>query len=282
MGSAGKSGGRQQKSAALTVPLLCCTPVCCSLFSYPSYEVYLERVAAQRTRESAVSYLSAKDARIYESELAEEALTNEMDRKAAAAAAASSAASSSSASAAASSAAASSFPAPAAVIGRDYKPLEHTCWVKSRVLSYLSATPAASQDADSIKRFMSEAQSMLQRNALASARAAAAARGEEFTAAVEAAAVAASADVRLTTCELLQLVNLRPSSLVEIHRSIEECEERLSEDDALALLQLIQTTLPPPPNARAVKAQDDEGEDEQQGQEQQGEEQKPTGMEMEG
>ena len=229
-----------------------------------------------------MSYLSAKDARAYESELAEEALTEELDRKsaAAAAAAASSAASSSSASAAAaaSPSAAASFPSPAAVFGRDYKPLEHTCWVKSRVLSYLSNTPAATQNAEAVKRFMQEAQAMLQRNALATARAAATARGEEFTPALESAAVAASADVRLTTCELLQLVNLRPCSLVEIHRSIEECEERLSEEDALALLQLIQTTLPPPPSNATVKTQEEE--EEQQGQ--QGEEQKPTGMEMEG
>lgn len=241
--------------------------------------MYLERVAAQRTREAAVSYLSAKDVRAYEAELAEEALTDELDRKSAAAAATSAASSSSAAAASSSSAAASSFPAPAAVVGRDYKPLEHTCWVKSRVLSYLSSTPAASQNSEAVRNFMQEAQAMLQRNALATARAAAAARGEEFTPAVEAAAVAASADVRLTTCELLQLVNLRPSSLVEIHRSIEECEERLSEEDALALLQLIQTTLPPSPNARGAGVKTQEEEEEAQ---EQGEEQKPTGMEMEG
>ena len=234
-------------------------------------------MSLQRAREAAVSYLSASEARAYEAEMAEEALmaataTSEAIASAtAAAAAASSDPASAAASAAATATAASAIAVPAASSSpaeiaaaklllahtpahRDYKPLEGTCWVKSRVLDYLSGTPAATQSAAGVREFIRGAQSLLQGNAVASARAAADAQGLPFT--PEAAALA-SQDVRLTTCELIQLVNLRPQSLVEIHRAIEECEERLSEEDTLALLQLIQTTLPPPNNARANDKQDE-------------------------
>lgn len=218
--------------------------------SYPSYESYLERVSLQRTREAAVSYLDAKEAKKYEAEAAEEMLM----------AAADSASGSDDASLSPEAKAAAAALAKHTPLHRDYKPLENTCWLKARVLSYLSGTPAASQSAECVGRFIRDAQQLLQGNAAKSASIAAAAAGMSASASA-AAATAASSDVRLTTCELIQLVNLRPNSLVEIHRAVEECEERLSEEDTLALLALIQRTLPPPPNARAVKQQpEEEGE----------------------
>jgi hypothetical protein len=226
--------------------LLCSLFLSLSARSYPSYESYLDRVSVQRTREAAVSYLDAKEAKKYEAEAAEELLM-------AAADSASSDAALTPEAKAAAAALAKQTP-----LHRDYKPLENTCWLKARVLSYLSGTPAASQSAECVGRFIRDAQQLLQGNAAKSASIAAAAAGMSASASA-AAATAASSDVRLTTCELIQLVNLRPSSLVEIHRAVEECEERLSEEDTLALLALIQRTLPPPPNARTAKQQEEEG-----------------------
>ena len=72
-------------------------------------------------------------------------------------------------------------------------------------------------------------------------------------------------ETRLTVCELIQLINLRPVTLVEIHRAIEECEERLTEEDTLALLELIDRTLPkPPPRAGQAAEDPEESQDEPQ------------------
>ena len=49
---------------------------------------------------------------------------------------------------------------------------------------------------------------------------------------------------QLTTAEALSLVNTQPQSVVEIHLLVEECEERLSSDDVLALLRLCKTLSP--------------------------------------
>lgn len=43
----------------------------------------------------------------------------------------------------------------------------------------------------------------------------------------------------LTKAELLQVMNLRPASLVEIHLIVEDCEDRLDEGRIQQLLQLI-------------------------------------------
>lgn len=47
-------------------------------------------------------------------------------------------------------------------------------------------------------------------------------------------------DYNLTKAELVQIVNLKPTSLVEIYLCVEQCEDRLSEDRIEELLQLIQ------------------------------------------
>jgi hypothetical protein len=129
--------------------------------------------------------------------------------------------------------------------GRDLKPLEGTCWMRSSVLRYLSSTPCATQSKESVSEFLKEAKRMLKERA-----------GENAT---------KEEDTRLTVCELIQLVNLRPASLVEIHRAIEECEERLSEEDTLALLELIDKTLPPAPPRTGAQVQEEPQQDETMG-----------------
>merc|ERR1711892_47814 len=48
----------------------------------------------------------------------------------------------------------------------------------------------------------------------------------------------------LTKSEKLQLLNLRPKSLVEIHLLVEECEDRLTDEQSHSLLALIVDVLP--------------------------------------
>jgi len=219
--------------------------------NYPPYEVYQEKVALQRARETAVSFLTSAEVRVYESEAAEALLTAHQSAAQGADVAAATAAAAATNPAAAAAAAALAKHTPR---HRDYKPLEGTCWLKARVLNYLKATPAATQTEQACKDFVEQAQKLLADNAAQRAKDGAAAAGRTLTPAQLAAAVA---DVRLTTCELLQLVNLRPASLVEVHRAIEECEERLTEQDAQELLELIQRVLPQPP-PREQQAQQEE------------------------
>jgi hypothetical protein len=50
----------------------------------------------------------------------------------------------------------------------------------------------------------------------------------------------------LTRAEVLQVVNLSPCSEVEVHLIVEECEERLSEEQVTQLLQIVAQHLPRP------------------------------------
>ncbi|GBN12495.1 DNA-directed RNA polymerase III subunit RPC9 [Araneus ventricosus] len=53
----------------------------------------------------------------------------------------------------------------------------------------------------------------------------------------------------LTKAEKLQLLNMRPTSLVEIQLLIEESEERFNEDQMNEILAAIAETLPPAPES---------------------------------
>ena len=91
-------------------------------------------------------------------------------------------------------------------------------WVQDQVVTYLSATPAATQSRAAIASTLSALRSFL-----------------------------CLLRLQLTNVELLQLVNLRPLTLVEVHRIIEECEERMGERDILELLDILRENLPPAP-----------------------------------
>jgi hypothetical protein len=81
---------------------------------------------------------------------------------------------------------------------QDLKRMEDFIFVRDKTIAYLENTAAANQSAEIIKNFFS----LL---------------GQQLP------------EVKITSAELLQLVNLRPASCVEIHKIIEECEERISE-----------------------------------------------------
>ncbi len=67
--------------------------------------------------------------------------------------------------------------------------LENTIWVRHHTLRYLAHHPAGTQTSEHTHAFMSALQTLLKQHG-----------------------------VRLTTAEILQLINLRPTTMVEIHR----------------------------------------------------------------
>jgi len=60
-----------------------------------------------------------------------------------------------------------------------------------------------------------------------------------------AAFLAAVQPYELTRAEILMLTNTQPRSLVEIHLIVEECEERLTPEQRMELLNLCQTLVDP-------------------------------------
>lgn len=75
---------------------------------------------------------------------------------------------------------------------------------------YLKSTPAVSQSEEVIKKLMADLESMF----------------------------------KLTASEILQIVNLRPKSNVELSMIIEEAEERYDDEKMEEILQLILLSLP--------------------------------------
>ncbi|KAJ2488420.1 hypothetical protein IWW47_005389 [Coemansia sp. RSA 2052] len=64
------------------------------------------------------------------------------------------------------------------------------------------------------------------------------------------------AECDLTKAEVLQIINLRPKRVVELHLIIEECEERFEMEDLEYILDEVKAALP-----RADDDKDDEGGD---------------------
>ncbi|KAH9299847.1 hypothetical protein KI387_031529, partial [Taxus chinensis] len=64
----------------------------------------------------------------------------------------------------------------------------------------------------------------------------------------------------LTKAERLQVLNLRPSTAVEAHMIIEDCEERMSSSIVDEFLKMVKTTLPPPPMKPEIE-EDEENEE---------------------
>lgn len=81
-----------------------------------------------------------------------------------------------------------------------------------QVLLYLDECPCAEQSRESIKNFVEQLRK-----------------------------VSTDGKFELTDAEILQLVNCQPRSLVEIHLIVEECEERLTPEQAQDLLELCYT-----------------------------------------
>eukprot|EP00457_Paulinella_chromatophora_P014897 gb/GEZN01015395.1/.p1 GENE.gb/GEZN01015395.1/~~gb/GEZN01015395.1/.p1 ORF type:complete len:174 (+),score=39.62 gb/GEZN01015395.1/:243-764(+) len=92
------------------------------------------------------------------------------------------------------------------------KPLSDFAWLSSEVQDYLKTTPAAHQTGEQIQSFLHKIQPF---------------------------------QSKLSRKEVLQLINLRPTSMVEIHKVIEDVEERLGED-TLVIQELVTDAFPLP------------------------------------
>jgi hypothetical protein len=122
---------------------------------------------------------------------------------------------------------------------RKKKQWEHACWMRKQVTEYCTWTAAGLQTEAHVQQFISRLPTVL--------------KGKT-----------------LSESEVLQLVNLRPVTLVEVHRIVEECEDRLAEAEVETLLELVQECLP----GKAVVVEDMHEEDEEaEGEEEEGEEQ---------
>ncbi|KAI3928003.1 hypothetical protein MKW98_023604 [Papaver atlanticum] len=62
---------------------------------------------------------------------------------------------------------------------------------------------------------------------------------------------------KLAKAEKLNIINIRPATLVEIDPIIEECQDRLNEEQVEELVELIENLFPPPPKPEGA----DEGEE---------------------
>ena len=100
-------------------------------------------------------------------------------------------------------------------------PLAPAVWLNTQLTRYLTAHPPGTQSQRHIARTLQRLEALM--------------AAERFT---------------LTNTEVVQLINLRPLTLVEVHRLVEECEERLSEQHILKLLDVVREGLPEGPNQR--------------------------------
>jgi hypothetical protein len=92
-------------------------------------------------------------------------------------------------------------------------PYHHRNWLQDKTLGYLVSTPANYLTQASIEKFVSE--------------------------------LKANKKIELTQAEVLQIINLRPSTAVEVHAIIDECAERLTDEVVEGLITSINNTLEP-------------------------------------
>uniref|UniRef100_A0A915BD55 DNA-directed RNA polymerase III subunit RPC9 n=1 Tax=Parascaris univalens TaxID=6257 RepID=A0A915BD55_PARUN len=71
--------------------------------------------------------------------------------------------------------------------------------------------------------------------------------------------IRALAPFKLTAAETLQVINLRPSTAIELQLVVEECEERLTEDQMGQLVNIISENLPPRPSSAEQKTSAEDG-----------------------
>jgi len=57
----------------------------------------------------------------------------------------------------------------------------------------------------------------------------------------------------LTAAEMVQIANLRPRSPVEVQLVVEECEERMTEEEVEELIEIVASTLPARTKQSAAK-----------------------------
>eukprot|EP00474_Spongospora_subterranea_P009240 CRZ09698.1 hypothetical protein [Spongospora subterranea] len=93
--------------------------------------------------------------------------------------------------------------------------LQSSDWVSGEVRRYMNGMPGSVQKPGHIKLFYQRLESSISK--------------------------------AFTVKELIQFVDLRPVTLVELHAMIDECEERFTEEEILVLLDIIATTLPDKP-----------------------------------
>ena len=124
----------------------------------------------------------------------------------------------------------------------------HIAWLEDCVVEYLELSAAQTQTRE---------------------------HAQKFLAAVDAKA-AADVRFRLSAFEKMQLVNHRPSGLVEVHLIVEDCHNRLGPEGVTELMALIEATLP----ARPVE--EEEGEEEEEEEDEEGEGEAAADAEAEG
>ena len=72
-------------------------------------------------------------------------------------------------------------------------------------------------------------------------------------------------DFELTKAEKLQLLNNRPTSMVEMYLMVEETEERMTEEQMSQLMNAIVTHLPGPEPEVVAAEESGEAEEEEEG-----------------
>eukprot|EP00249_Psilotum_nudum_P010499 c22576_g1_i1 orf=803-1234(-) len=103
--------------------------------------------------------------------------------------------------------------------GADHDPLasaESVTPSECRVYDYIRKTPAGTQTRESVQHYFKEIDNYV-----------------------------------LTKAERLQIVNLRPSTAVEVHLIVEDCEERMTDEAVEQFIETIASALPPPAEPEA-------------------------------